>query len=270
MPKIMYKPECAKIIKRRKPFAKRVGILFFVAASLGFVIMLANLLAVFLVPGSFSFASLFGKGSVEVKAQTMYFVNMNKYNSYDTAQAQAELFALQGASAYIWQTGDEFLVVGNVYKTKEDAQNVQQNLQTTNPDVFLTTVNFSKVNLRFDDYSKEQKLVVQNALNNIVLVANNLYDYFIKLDKEEITPTTASSLVNEHKSKSIIISSNLDVLNSTVIYESTIKIKNAYVQITEILNELMLKLLNETNIQHSIKYSYVNLLNVEYELFNNF
>lgn len=258
-----------KLIKRKKPKLQRLKVFTFLALCLGLVIVMPDAISGFLTLGSFSLLGMFNQTNVVVKEYTLYSVNMDKFTNYTEAESMASFVSMQGAAAFVWQQDKEYLIIGNVYASKKEAESVKTNLLVTNPNVFISEINFKKVNLKYEDYSKEQRKIVKNSLNYLTEIGDLLYDYLIKLDKKEITPTTASSYVNAIKSECRIIGTNLDVINSTAIYENTVNIKNAYVKVEDILDELVLKLITNLNINHIIKFSYANILRIKYDLFNN-
>lgn len=269
MSKLTNLNEDIKLIKRKKPKLQRFKVFAFLGLCLGLVMIAADLISGLLTLGSFSLSGMFNQANVVINAHTLYSVNMDKFGTHTEAENMAGFVSMQGAAAFIWQQDKEYLIIGNIYATKSEAESVKANLLVTNPDVFVSEINFKKINLNVEKYSKEQRVIVKNSYQYITEIGNLLYDYLIKLDKKEITPTTASSYINAVKSECKIIGTNLDVINSTVIYESTINLKNAYVKITDVLDELMLKLISNSQINHIMKFSYANIIRIKYDLFNN-
>lgn len=267
MSKLIYNNEGVKLIKRKNGF-KKFKLFAFLTLCFLSVISLSVVFSEALTVGNFSVWNLFNN-DVKVKPETLYFVNMDKFKNYNEAENMAELVALQGASGFIWQMNDDYVIVGNVYFTKEQANFVLENLKKTNPDVFVSEVNFKGVKLNLENYTKEQKHVVKNALNNIDKVIKSLYEITIKLETKEITPTTASSKVNDMKAQSVIIGNALDVLNSVSVNESVIKIKNSYILLCESLNELVLKLISSQSYQSISKHTYVQVIKLKYDLLQN-
>lgn len=268
MPKMSYNE--TRLVKSKKQNFRKYKVITLLAMCLVFVLLLSDLVSNFLTLGSFSFSNIFGNELlVKVQSQTYYAVVMDTLDNSEQAQNMAELLMLQGASGFVWETNNQYKVVGSIYFKETDAKSVKNNLMTTNPKVSVSKMVTKKTSKTYDNYSVEQVKQLRYAYEFINSVVKKLYDYSIKLETKALSPTTVSSHVNELKSDSIIISSRLDVINSTVIYEETIKLKNVYVKLTENLNELVLKLISSDNYNQLIKYSYVKCVKLNYDFYNN-
>src|SRR5690554_4823752 len=113
-----------KLIKSNRPRFKKTKIWFFVLTFLVGAGLLVHFFSGVIFPSGISFAGLISGQNVGRKSHKMYFVNMDKVYNYDEAQNLAVLTTTFGASSYIWEKGDEFLIVGNAYASKSDAESV--------------------------------------------------------------------------------------------------------------------------------------------------
>jgi len=268
MPKTSYSNKDVVIVKHKINF-KKLLIIPFLILCLGFMIIISDLFSNLITVGTFRL-SFFGSGNnVVVDKHTLYSLNMGKFTTIQEAENYALTSGLQGASGFIWQNDKEYYVVGNIYNSLKDAQSVRSNILPTNGNVFITEINFNKINMPLTKFSPEQRTEIKRSLTYLTHLHEKIYDYVIKIDKGNMSAASASSQVINLKADAIIISGKLDLINSTNPNEDIIKIKNTYVKVLENLNELVIKLINANELSHRIKYSYVDLIKLKFDLFRS-
>lgn len=238
---------------------------FFVAGAAFIVTSFASMF----FPSGLNLFGWFGNNNnVSAKKHSLYIVSMDSFATLKEAENNAVLVMQFGASGYIWQREADFLVVGNVYLSSADAQQITTDILPTYPNAFVWEVTFPKINLQYKNYSKEQRQAVNQSLNLVNDLIKDIYEINLKLEKKEITPATAGSYINSMKSQCMIMAAKLDVINSTIIYEETIAIKNSYVVVGELLNEMLLKFIDGENVTVTSKYLHTALVKEKLSLYN--
>ena len=265
MPKKNYYGTSAQIRKRKANFqkTKTLALLF---ACLLFVVFLAGVGSGFLTVGTVSFGSLFSSKNT-VQEQTMYVLSMDRFSDKTSAENMAEVLALQGASAFLWESNGWYEIVGNVYPNKTDAETVKSNIIASNPNVKIVTITYPKLSLNQKNLTKEQQQLLYQSVTYLGEVAEKLYGYALDIETKAKTPTTVSGLVNNLKSECNIRGNQLDMLNSVTICEQAVHLKNCYLKVSNTLNELVLKLIDGDQLNHVSKYTYVQVLKLKYDLF---
>lgn len=216
-----------------------------------------------------NFSSLFNVNGVNIKEHSYYAVVMGKYDTETRAQEVASGVSVMGAGAYIWLQDSEYNVIGNVYKSLEDANAVISNISNTNYTPFVKEIKYNKIKFEVENLTKEQKELVKDAVLIIDKVFDQCYNYSIKFDKGEIVSTVVSSELNTLKGDLIVQASKLDAINSVAVSNETLLIKNAYVSIISQLEATILKVIDGTSVNKDLKYLTTSVSIVKYNLYNS-
>lgn len=257
-----------KLIKAKKTKSKKGGWIFvFVLCCAALVLFLSNGLGNILKVSTFSF--LFGKQSSAISAHSYYAVLMGEYQTKSEAQAVASGVSVLGAGAYVWEIDGKFLVVGNVYKSKSDAETVLKNISGNNYNVSVMEIKYDKLTIKSDSLTDEQEEELLNAVKFLDELYLKVYDYSIKFDKSEIVATVVSSELNTLKGNVKVWASKLDAINSYAVTNYGLTIKNTFVSISEELDACVLKVINGTSVSKDLKYLVTSVAVEKYNLYNN-
>ena len=205
-----------------------------------------------------------------INSHSYYMVVMGEYNNLADAETVASGAAVMGAASYVWNNNNKFFVVGNIYKTKEDANKVCEQIKNTaNYNIFVKQIDFKKLNISNKNYTTEQLKTIVDSIKFIGTIYEKTYDYGVKIDKNEIAATQVSSELNNIKSQVKIFASKLDSINSVSVSETTINIKNAYIKIVDALDSAILKVINGSSVNKDIKYLTCTIVDAKYNLYQN-
>lgn len=253
------------LIKKRKSTFKTISLIGLVLLCVFSVGVLADLFSTVLTTGNFSF-SVFKGNSYVIPNKTLYAVTMgvseDKFRAYTIAGGASSL----GAGGYVWFENNKYTVIANIYKTKEDANKVVQNISNANYEVGVFEINLNKIDVEGlfkEDVDKELYFDSLNKLYNLYL---DLYDMSNNIDTKNITFIQASSLVNGYKSDCKIINGKLNELKSRNNENFVSNICNTYVHIIEILDSLVYKLLENNQSTFVVKNALSEVVYKMYQL----
>lgn len=257
-----------KLVKSKAKHKNRFVTLLVCVLSVSFVILISGMLSGVLTVGNFS--GLFGGKVNSIIAHSYYMVSMGKYNSKSEAETVASGAAVMGAGAYVWGLDGEFFVVGNIYKTLEEANLVLNNIGGTgNYNVEVKELKFKKVSVEVKDYSTEQIKTILDAIKNLNTIYEKCYDYSLKVDKAEVNTTLVSSELNSIKSDAKIVAAKLDAINSCAVSEVTINVKNAYISVIDALDNAILKVISGNSVNSDLRYLVAKIVVAKYNLYQN-
>ena len=267
MPKISYYDD-VKVVKkplRKGVFSKLKIFLFFVLVIGCF--WGAKHFSRALTVGNISNLIVFGDTKVKIKKSSLYAVTLGYYESQSEAEGVALGANIQGAGGYVWEDNG-YYVIGNIYSSESDAQRVVDNLKDTKYNVGIKEIIMPELKLNFDMYDNSDMDVINKSLNIFDDVYRNLYDYSIKFDKGEISHLAVSSHVSEVRGnvKALIIEvQNLINKNSS----SLNKVQTALVKLDEILDQTIIKTIDNSSTNYSLKYAISVVARIKYDLFND-
>ena len=268
MSKKMLKYNDTKYIKlKKKNGVKNFFLLLFCLAMFGSVVYFSGVFSGVLKVANFSF--LFGDKKISVNEHSYYAVTMGKYETEQEAQAVASGVSIMGAGAYVWLNDDYYYVIGNVYDNKTDAEKVLTNVSGNNYNVEIKEIKFNKISFDNENFTKEQKQVILESINNISDVYKKCYNYSIKFDQGEIVSTVVSSELNTLKGDTTIWASKLDAINSVAVTNETLLIKNAYLSISQELDAVVLKVINGSSANKDLKYLTTSIAIIKFNMFNS-
>lgn len=266
MPKTFFYDD-VKIIK--KPFINRLkgfGIFFLCVITIAGVVVSSIFLSRALSVGNITTALVYGGTDIKINKHSYFLVTLGSYDDYNEAEKVALGSTIQGASGYIWTYNDKYYVVGNAYKSQDDAESVKKNLSSSKYDVEILEVTFPKLNMSFDLENKDvQKL--REAVDFIDVTYDTLYNYSIKFDKGEINNFAISSGISSLRGDcKVQISSVQNLISSKP--ETLQKLINCLTKIDEILNSAILKTIDNSATNYSLKNAIVSVIFEKYSFYN--
>lgn len=265
MPKDYYYDD-VKIIK--KPFKKRLKniLKIFIIAIFCIGILLSSMyLSKALSVSNISVALVYGDKNIKIKKSSLYAVSLGRYDTYDEAEKVALGSTIQGASGYIWQD-DQYIVIGNIYQTESDASAVLENLKTSNYNTSIFQINFDAVTLSFDNLENKQVDSIRKAIDFMNQVYFNLYNYSISFDKGESNNFAISSYISNLRGEGKVhISSLQNLINLGA--DKIEYIKEALIQIDILLDTLILKTIDNSATNYSLKYGIASVTRIKYDCF---
>ncbi|MBQ7351642.1 MAG: hypothetical protein IJW59_02095 [Clostridia bacterium] len=255
-----------KILK--KPLKQRIktclNFLLILIVGVG-CFLSASYLSSALTVGNLGAFIVYGDTKVKFKETSLYAVVLGEYSSKTEAEKVAITSAIQGASGYIWED-TSYWVVGNIYNTIEDANKVIDNLKESNYKAVVKQIVFPSVVIDFDMYESSDMGVINKSFSIFDELRQLLYDYSIKFDKGEINHLAISSYLSSSRGevKSIII----DVQNLINKAKSELNSVQEYlVKTDELLDELIIKTIDNSATGYSLKYAIASIARFKYELF---
>ena len=266
MPNIEYYSDVKVLKKPLKERAKRVFKIFLFLFVVVSCFLGAKYLSGALTVGNLGALIVYGDTSLKIDNSTLYAVTLGEYDTFEKAEQVALGATIQGASGFVWQDS-KYYVIGNIYPTEKDALSVMENLKETNYNIALKEIPFNSLKLDFSMYENKDMQIVNKAFKVVDKVYNSLYNYSIDFDKGEVSHLAVSSYISSLRGevKSIII----DVQN--LLNKSSSDLKNlqtTLIKIDEILDQAIIKVIDNTSTNYSLKYSISSVVRVKFELFN--
>lgn len=266
MPKVrLY--EDVKIIK--KPLKLRIKKFFVFLSFVGVfcVIFGASFgLSTALSVGHISSFLVYGDKKIVFKESYLYAVTLGEYENRSEAETVANGATIQGAGGYVWED-KKYSIIGSIYKSEEEALSVIENLKSSNYDVKIKKITFPKIDIKFD-YDNKQVNTINKSILLIDDIYEKLYNFSIKFDKKEINNFAISSeLSNIRGEVKVKISDMQDILS---IYNENVKlIQNSLILIDELLDETILKIIDNSTTSYTIKNSLAKCVRFKYDLYQN-
>lgn len=260
-----------KIIK--KPLKKRIKkflVFFAIIFMLVGIIISSFYISKSITVGKLGSIFVYGDTSFKISESKMYIVSLGKYASKDEAEKVSLGATIQGASGFVWESGNEYIVVGSMYENLSDAESVKNNLSNTasNYSISIEEIKFPKITLNFDEYDNKDVAEIKNAVEFCDTLYSDLYNYSIKLDKKEINNLAISSEISalRGKLKSYInkIQSILSLPNAKLSV-----IQNSLIAIDELLDTAILRTIDNTGLNYYIKSLFVNVARIKYDMMIN-
>lgn len=251
-----------KNLKQRIKHILKIFLIFFIVAC---CFISASYLSTALTVGNLSALIVYGDTKLKVNESKLFAVVLGEYDSKDEAENVALGSTVQGASGYIWEDG-KYWVVGNIYESLQDAQKVIENLRDSKYAATIKEIFFPKLIIDFSMYVNEDMYIINNAFDIFDKIYNTIYDYSIKYDKKEITHLAVSSYVSELRGEIKSIMVNVQNL----INKSSSKLKQvqtALVKIDELLDQTIIKTIDNSSTNYSLKYAIASVVRIKYDLF---
>lgn len=267
MPKEIYY-EDIKILK--KPLKQRIKSLF---VFLGVVVLgvacfvIARYLSSALTVGNLGSYIVFGDTKLKYTKTSLYAVTMGEYEDKLECEKVALGSSVQGAGGYVWEDG-KYYVVGNVYSNREDAESVLENLKETQYNTAIKQIDFPAISLDFDMYANDNMDCIKSAFGFFDDMYEILYDYSIRFDRGEVTNLAVSSGLSECRGK--LKSTIVQVQNLLSKSDSKLSlVQSALIRLDELLDQTIIKTIDNSATNHSLKYSLVSVVKIKYDLFKS-
>lgn len=265
MPKKNYYEDIKFIKKPLKSRIKSMFIFFVIVLVVVSCFGIATYLSSALTVGNLGDLIIYGNTNLKIEKSTLYAVTLGEYDTFDEGEKVSMGVMVQGASGYVWEDG-KFFVIGNIYSNYDDALKVKDNLKESNYNVGIKEINFPKLQLDFQMYENEDMSIIKKSIEILNVVYKKLYDFSVKYDKKEITNLAVSSGLSELRGelKGIIVS----VQNLINISDSKLKkIQTALIKTDELLDQVIIKTIDNSSTNYSIKYAISSIVRIKYDLF---
>ena len=247
------------VVKKRRNGLKRVGIVLLVIVCLISVVALSDLFSTMLTTGRFSF-SLFREKEYKFDSRVLYAVTMGESKDKFTAYTIASGASILGAGGYVWYENDNYIVIANIYQSKEDATKVLENISTTEHSTSILEIDLDSFDIGQFDMEKTEKESIYKAVSRIYQLYTELYDMSNNIDTKKITYIQASSIINSYKSECKVIKSSIGEIYSRYNDDELRRIESAYVHIIEILDSLVYKLLEGNQTTSVVKHGEIDVV----------
>lgn len=185
--------------------------------------------------------------------QTLYFIQLNSYSTYQQANTQANKIKTCGVAGYIYYD-NQYYVFANFYTNKTQAEKVLNNIKDEykNAKIFEFSIKIFKNN---EKLSKNQCKITKNITNFINSLIFDLSNLSIKYDKQEIKFNELNVKLKNYFST---------FLNFSNEFSSMFKSNSQYNVCKKYLKniETDLKLLsnyNETELTENLKYLSIDI-----------
>lgn len=123
----------------------------------------------------------------KVKKNEFYFVEINAFASYKDACNLANEIQAKQAAGYVYFNGT-YHVLANFYPSKQDAQNVCQNLIEEYPNCKVFSIEYKKF-VKTKNLTNAQANATQNLSNKAHQTIEQIYNNILAFDKAEINQT---------------------------------------------------------------------------------
>ena len=249
MSKISYYDDVKIIKKSLKKRLKSFLIFFLVIITIVGCFFVSTYFSDALTVGNIASFIIYGGSDVKIDKKTYYAVTLGAFDYKDEAEAVALGSAIQGASGYVWEN-DKYYVIGNIYFTIEEAQKVVENLKDTNYSISVLNIDFSNINLSFDNYENSDVKKIRDAIVIFDTIYTSFYNDSIKFDKGEINNVVVSSNSSNLRSEVRVLISAMQSLLKTP-NDDIQTIQNGLIKLDELLNQTTLATIENNQINYN-------------------
>lgn len=207
------------------------------------------------------------RDKVKVKKDVYYGIKMGEYDNIDDAKTTANIVSQAGGAGYVWVDGNKYVVLGSVYLNEVDCEKVVQNM-SENYKASVYKITLKKCKFVIEDISKKEQSTISNLVKYTNQVFEQLYDISIDYDTGNISNIAVSAKSNALKSKVMNYKNQTDLLNIKYNNENLQNIYNAFQSIENILELLVNEMLTTENNLNLVKYAFVDILRVSFDLRN--
>lgn len=265
MPKIKYY-EDVKIIK--KPLKKRIlrYISFFcIALVFTLCIVVSKYFSNVLTVSGTITNFIYGDNSISKKNKDYYAVTLGEYSTFEEAEKVSLGVTIQGGSGYIWYD-EKYSVIGSFYFTEDDAKKVVNNLQESNYNVSIKKVTLNSFDVKFDNCENKVVRKIEKAIDYFDELIQKLYSYSIDFDKSNLNNLAVSSYIGNLRGDCKVLISEMQGYLQ-VKDDNLQKIQNTLIKTDELLNEAILKTIDNTSTGYFLKYLISSVIRNQYELY---
>ena len=267
MPNIMYYDDVKVLKKPVKQRLKSILKIFLVIAVVVGCFFGATYISSALTVGNLTSYIVYGGTTIKLDKKTMYAVVLGKYDTFGEAERVALGSTIQGASGYVWRQDNKFFVIGNIYNSKADADKVIGNISGTNYHTEVLEIGFGNLSLNFDTYDNSDMPAINKAFEIFEEAYIELYDYSIKYDSGDISHLAVSSNISKLRGevKGLIV--GVQTLINKV-SSSLVVVQDYLVRLDEVLDQAILKTIDNTATNYSLKNAIASVVRLEYEMRN--
>lgn len=269
MPKIKYYDD---VIVMKKPVKKRILTIvsfFCIVVAFSSCIVVSKYLSSALTVGNVFNGFIYGKNEIKVKEKKYFAVCLGIYSDYKEAEGVAIGSTLQGASGYVWSESSEHYVIGSIYSLEDDALKVVDNLKDSKYSVSIKNINIPSINIVFENYDSKAVRKVEKAINFIDYLYSILYSYSIDFDKSTINNLAISTYVSDKRGECKVLISEMQNLLKTH-NDNLQKIQNSLILVDQLLNELIIKTIDNSSTGYVLKNAIVSVVKIRYDLILQF
>ena len=127
---------------------------------------------------------------IDLPSSMWYALQLGAFESEESAKEMAVQFARRGASGYVWPDG-RYRALAAVYPSKEDAQQVRQQLETQHGiDTYLYQIDLPSVRIRMKGM-RGQLEILQAAFLHVDDLIRQLQDISMSIDRRELNTDEA-------------------------------------------------------------------------------
>lgn len=260
--------EDVKIIK--KPLKKRLKKIFnfFIIILVFSCTIIASIyLSKAISVGGISSLIVYGNTEIKIQSHELYAVVLGEYETQEEAEKVSIGSNIQGASGYVWKDNN-YMVIGNIYASIDDAEKIIQNLADSNYKAYIYTIKFPKIHLSLSEYVGEDVNFIEKSIKYIDKLCKELYTYSIAYDKGESNNFAISSKISELRGECKTYISKLQSVLS-IQSPKVEKIQHTIILIDEILNDAVLKTIDNSTTSYIIKNIHSKIIHLKYGLFND-
>lgn len=200
----------------------------------------------------------------------IYFLSLNKTNSYQEGAVIGKDMMSNGHSGYVWQKNDAYYVISSAYKNENDANLVKNQIEKNGASCEIIKQSFPSIKIS-STYSNKEREIISTSLNSFYNAYNSLYDISISLENNLINETTASLNISSVLTNFNSTKNSFDILFKGDENEFITLIKNYLLDASESLSLLYSKSFITTTHPYLslIKYRYCELLHINYNLISS-
>jgi hypothetical protein len=162
--------------------------------------------------------------------------------------------------------GNSLDVADKLLESGADASKVINNLKDSNYNASIKVITLNEINLNFVDYENKDVRKIENTIDYISVLINKVYKYSIDFDKSNINNLAVSSGLSDLRGEVKVMISEIQRL--LVSSNDTLqKIQNTLIKVDVILNEAILKTIDNSATGYTLKNVMANLVRSEYDLY---
>ena len=254
------------LIRRPKKILKKIGCFLLILLVMSVLIWGGNILSGLLVGREFN---LFSSRKITIPTMNYYAIVFGEFEREEDAKNCAIWTASSGGGAYIYAK-TTYLVVGQVYKTEEEAKGVVENFNkdlTYNAEVRKISLN--KYSFKIENLNKSDRKDIIEIVGSINETISEILNISNDLDKSVISNVSASSKVNSIKSQIKITKRELEARNIDFQNDALTRIGDVFIKIEDSLDVCVNKLLSSETYNTVLKYCASEILFTYYDFCNN-
>ncbi len=236
---------------RKKGRLKAFGrVLLFLCVSVVLVIS-ADMMSGWITGKSYGWSISIGKKKKQ--NTTIYVVLLGNYATQEEALEVARGSNVTGAGGYVYQDKDIYYVVGNVYPTKEEAENVVNNLQDTPYNVSYTEWKIQHQYRGNKDLAKDEILLIEGGFELLQSTFQELYWISNNLDTKVVTSIQASADIQDILTQYNVLQSKIEIALSSHLNEDMLMLHTKLIEVQDNLAGLVDGLLNDAGVGYIVK-----------------